>query len=343
MEAIGTLVRRQIIFLILVISVCKVIAQPAIELGAQGVLNYPEVADNFDIISISFYVVNTGNVAFNDTIVTRQSVNGNTPKSIDLTETVFINPGDSSLVTINGYNFMDPDFNLARNGIVIWVTDENLTPTPNQDTLEFFLTSGPAFRIGSLGISGFPIYADTSTNYSFDIHVENNHQENYADTLYVLLKANGNTSVYQSAGPVLIPGLSSIVYNQSLVTFEVPPYLMGMNDVKIWVQGTGDAMAIDTVDRVLYVGPVTSNDNEVLSQITTWPNPIAENAPIRIQSSKLIKEVEVYSFDGRLLRKIGVEDLEVVMPSEGLGHGYFMLSIHMEDDERVLQKMFIYH
>lgn len=302
-------------------------AQAILKLGAQGVLNYPTVVNYDDSVSLAFYVVNSGTTPFSDTIITRQVVNGNPVKSIDTTGTVMINPGDSVLVTIVDYDFLDPDFVLGRNGIVVWVTDDNLSPAVNEDSAEVFLTDGPAFRFGNMGITGFPLNAETGTVYSFFLHVENYHLDEYLDTLYITVAVNGDTLEYPSAGKVWLPGLSSIVYNQQGFEFQVPPFALGSNAAKIWIRGTEDAMAIDTALVSVQLGEATSAGEATDSYFRNWPNPAVVGDRINIQSEKVLERIVVVDFSGEIVLEASVSGKAASFDTGPLKNGIFVLGI----------------
>ncbi len=315
--------------------------QPALQLGAQGLLNYPVVADLDDEFDLSFYVVNSGNSVFNDNIVTRQTINGNPVQSIDITGNILINPGDSVMVTITEYEFDSPQFNLGRNGIVVWVTDDNLSPNINEDSISVILTDGPAFRIGGMGITGFPSTADTSGLYSFDIEIENFHEDDYFDTLFVTLSVGSDTMEYPSTGKVSVQGQSSTVYTQSEVRFLVPPFAFGSNEVNIWVRGTGQTFAIDTLTKTFQLGPTTSIGEFTVESFSHWPNPILAGELLFIKAAKPLDRIMIADISGRIIYEAEVKGKEIDFNTEVMGRGVFILGIYPRSAPPQFQKLIV--
>lgn len=326
----------KLVFFTLVFMGGLLFGQPVLELSPRGVLNYPSVDDS---VSISYYVINSGNAVFNDSLETYQALNGTTPQSIDTSGVVTINPGDSLLITLTDYDFDDPNFVVGQNSVVIWVTDDNLAPVTQRDTLNLVLTDGPAFKFGNFGLMNFPLQADTATLYNFDLHVENNSADDYFDTLYVRYLVNGDTLRNQSPGKVFIAGLNSIIYNQADFEFNIPPFAFGSNEVRIWVRGTEAAVAIDTLYRTVEVSALTRRESAPEKRVLAWPNPIPENANLFIQAPSRIARLYVHKANGKLITEERVDDFQTHWTPDASETGIFFLTLHLENGAVIKRKL----
>ncbi len=289
-----------LITILLCFTGCSLVAQVNLRISDQGIMDLAPYLEEGEEDSIAFYLKNTGNATFSGSIYTHQRVNGVVGGDLDTINVPVLNPGDSALVSIEDYEIDPVEFDLGRNTIVIWVTDDNFQYTSNEDTNSVFIYDGPAFRFGNSGVVGFPVSPDTGQTYSFDIHVLNESPDDYSGRLFTRFAVNGDTGTVVSDS-IFLPGKSSIFLPVDYA-FAIPPYTAMNNLLKMWVDGSGMALAIDTAYYQIDFRSLDVEEEALEKLVSVFPNPASEALTIVADPKTDLVLISLYDLQGRLVQ-----------------------------------------
>lgn len=322
------------VFLLLVLAgPCWLSAQPSFRLADPGVLNFPTIAQAQDPANFFLYISNQDTAAYSGGLYVRMQVNGGTPLDFGPYAVQQFAPGDSALLAVSNYNIQTPPFVNGRNGVVIWVVDDNLRPVSDTDSVDVQIVNGPALRIGAFGAPGFPEQAEAGSEHVFQVHIENASAQTYSDTVWLAVRVNGEEQIYHTEGVQTLPGGGGFFFPVQGYPLTMPPYHYGPNEVQFEAWGTGGTVAVGdlkvNLDLLGGVGTVEASEG----QFQASPNPTTGVVHLNFKGSGK-GEVEVMGSDGRVLHRLPLRS-ELDLRALGLPQGFYWIGVRLASGDRL--------
>lgn len=324
------------LLLVLVLGAAGVYAhgQSVFGILPPGISMLPAYANANTAASFAYAFQNNGSAAFTGDLYTFADVNGNgSPQALDTISLVNFQPGAVYLDTVRDYMlYANPGpFVNGRNGIVIWVADDNFAAISDSIGAEILVVCGPAFRLANPS-NGLPMNGTLGCPHDFDVAVTNVHETCYKDTLYLNFQANGKPPVrIATDNQVQLPfSLATPVHIQDFA-FSEDVFDIGWNDLRVWATGREGCFAADTLGLLLYIMSPTSFDDPAQDKLAVlaWPNPCHDQLQLigKVPAHTLLELVDA---TGKTL-SIGKWRNHIDLQALQLAAGHYTLRVLMPD------------
>ena len=334
----------KILFLLLGIFCVAPQAEAQIfEIMSPGISNIPPGHHVGSSFGFSFRIKNNSGQSYTGSLITLASVNGSGPIQLDSTYATVAPNGNGNTfdIVIDSFPVTTPPFILGANGVVVWVVDDTFNPISNADSTTTVVTDQPSFMLTPTGIIDFPESVVTEKQYDFAFRVSNVYEENYNDTLFFNLQGAGHIFRIPSSNKVRINGDKSKEVVFAGFEYLSPPFELGYNPVKIWVDGTNGAVALDTLDINLDVASRTTvgATGQQNPGVLSLGNPSRGPIVIRTRPGIGVKGLQLYNLAGQMVfERQGADPVDLVRDSE-LGSGMYWLSVDLSDASRFQAKL----
>jgi hypothetical protein len=269
--------RRLFTVLVLGALAASAHGQAAFSILPPGITMLPTYANANTAVSFAYTLQYNGSTPFTGNLYTYSDVNGSgTPQVIDTISLSNFNPGASHHDTVHNYllSANPGPFSNGRNGIVIWVADDNFSAISDSTDAEILVVCGPAFRITNT-TNGIPTNGILGCDHDFDIDITNVHENCYKDTLYLNCAANGNTPIrVATPDQVQLPYSMPTIVRIEGFPFSQDVFHIGWNALRMWATGRDGCFAADTLGLSLYIASSSTGvpDPDQV-QVLAWPNP----------------------------------------------------------------------
>lgn len=302
-----------------------------------GVSGFPQITEFQDQFSFYFFLRNASTAPYTGNLRVFVEVNGSAPDQVDSIYVQNFAVGDSILFVPQNYTVDNPPYVLGRNGVVIWIVDDDLKPVSNFDSLDVFIVDRPALRIGGLGLPGFPGEVESGDLIDFSVHIENVFTEDFDDSLGILLTINGESYEIFAPGKVKVPAESGILFEVEDFRIDAPPFWVGRNLVEVQPQGQGDVLNIPNYEREVEMrGPVS-----VLAEQNDWlrvyPVPVRGSFRVEIPLPRRLRQLRLVDLAGRSIAEYAPANAYQV--PNNLPAGSYFLHAELDNGERIFRKI----
>ena len=326
----GDFMKRCIAVLVYVALAVSLHGQATFSILAPGITLLPAYANANTTTQFSYTLQYNGTTPFTGNLYTYVDVNGITQlPALDTITVTGLNPGDTYTDTVQDFRLSaNPGpFVNGRNGIVIWVADDNFNAISDSSGVEILVACGPAFRLFN-STNGIPNSGLMGLTHDFDIEVENIHEICYKDTLYLNVRAN-NVGLLKVATTdmVQLPFATPTSVHIQQFPFTPDVFVAGWNDVRMWVSGRDGCFAADSLSLQLYVATATSTPGPHPGdlQVLAWPNPTAHHLFLRGDVPAHTQLMLTDVLGHRTPLGEWREDLD--LPSLHIPHGHYILTV----------------
>ena len=304
-----------------------------------GVSGFPQVTEFQDQFTFYFFIHNTSTQSYTGDLRVRMAVNGNAPSTVDSTFVQNFSVGDSLLFVIQNYTVTTASYKLGQNGVVIWIVDDDLLPVTEDDSFDVFIIDRPAFRIGGLGLDGFPTTATWGEQFDFSVHVENLYSEAYFDTLAIEMAVNGTRKVFQSPGKVHLQAYGSTLFPIQGFVIETPPFQAGSNVVAARAVGNANSLSIPNHEQFLdLLGPVSA-PAPLEESLRIVPHPVRKDFRIELPRPRRISTLVLRDLRGHVVARYRPAS-RFSLP-EHLPPGPYFLDLTLDNGQRLYRPLWV--
>lgn len=315
------------------------------EIMPPGIQNFPNMPGANSPFNFSYRIHKTSpNSTYSGTLRTAVRVNG-----------ITFYPGDSVLVNNVGqsgqiqmtaatFTVTSPPFQLnALNGVVVWVVDDNFQAVSNTDSFEVWVVNQPGFRISSSNLGTYPNDLDINQPLQFPLMVENVHPERYKDQLFFNLEINGMLYTIASDGDINIPGETEVEFNHEAIRMGSPPFYDGANHLRMWVNGVGNARAVDTLEYEMNVfgglvdAPAPTEPSADAYQVIHRPG--QGTLSILTGADMQVEDISFYDMTGRKVRELQGSGPHDLRQDANFDSGVYWLNIRFRNGSHGLEKL----
>jgi hypothetical protein len=262
---------------VLVAMAASAYAQATFSILPPGISMLPSYANANTTTSFAYALQYNGTTPFTGDLYTYADVNGVTVlPALDTITVSGLAPGAILLDTVQNFNLSaNPGpFVNGRNGIVIWVADDNFSAISDSSAADILVACGPAFRLFNNMSAGVPSNGTMGCVHEFDIDVVNINEVCYKDTLFLHVEANRSRQ-YDLATSDTVQLPFSISTSVRIRDFVLRPDIFqeGWNDLRIWASGHNGCFAVDSLSLQIFISSSTESLDRTGLHVAVWPNP----------------------------------------------------------------------
>lgn len=308
-----------------------------------GIRDVPPGHNHNSHFAFQFKIKNVSGQSYTGPLISLVEVIGGGVRRIDSAYTTSTGNGNNFTIFVDSFVVDTPFFNYGRNGIVVWVVDDNLNPISDYDSTELYVTDQPSFLLGESGLRQFDPVVDTALYYDFKLRVVNAFNEDFEDTLFLNLQTEEGYFRLPSENTVLIRANKHSDFYVRDFKYPAPPFWKGINPMRLWVDGTGTSPSLDTVevDVELINGPEQAPGGGGGTVPTSIGIMSPTNGPVVISppASTTVQAVELWDMQGkRVLVHKGSGDLDLSQLPQ-FTEGLYWLNVQLSDGSQQQSKL----
>lgn len=310
------------------------------QIQAPGIREIPPGHNPNTHFAFQFKIKNISGSSYTGSIIAMVEVEGGGTRMIDSSYVTQNGSGNLYTIMVDSFVVDTPFFSYGRNGIVVWVVDDNFNPISDSDSTDLYVTNQPSFLLGESGLREFHSVVDTAEYYDFGLRVVNAFSEDYVDTLYLHLLTDEAYYKLPTLGPVRVRANKHKNFSIEDFKYPAPPFWRGINPMRLWVDGVGQAPSLDTIDVEVELinGPEKLPPSSPPAGFAVR-NPTNGPIVITTPSDLEVLGLELYDTAGRkvLVRTGG--DLVNLAELPQFTDGLFWLNIYLSDGSQQQSKL----